>query len=237
MPHDSSARNGEARPRAPSILYFGTPVILVSTRNPDASANLAPLSSVFWLGWRCVIGANPTSRTSENLLRERECVVNMPSASMVGAVDALALTTGSDPVPENKARRGYRHLADKFSRAGLTPAPAQTVAAPRVQECPVQMECTLVAARQLGEGEPGMALAPLTFELRVTRVWLADEILAADEDDRVDPDKWRPLMMSFQKFYGLGQEVAPSRLATIPERLYRGPDRERARCEPMRAPA
>ena len=95
------------RPRYPSILYFGTPVILVSTRNADGTLNIAPLSSIFWLGWRCVIGVGPTSRTTENILREGDCVVNMPSEDMADAVDRLALTTGSDPVPETKARRGW----------------------------------------------------------------------------------------------------------------------------------
>src|SRR6202042_1082484 len=37
----------------PSILYFGTPVVLISSANEDGSANLAPMSSAFWLGWRC----------------------------------------------------------------------------------------------------------------------------------------------------------------------------------------
>ena len=40
----------------PNILYFGTPVVLVSTLNEDGTANLAPISSAFWLGWRGVIG-------------------------------------------------------------------------------------------------------------------------------------------------------------------------------------
>ena len=34
----------------PSILYFGTPVVLISTLNEDGTSNLAPISSVFWLG-------------------------------------------------------------------------------------------------------------------------------------------------------------------------------------------
>ena len=219
------------QPRSPSILYFGTPVILVSTLNDDATFNIAPLSSIFWLGWRCVIGVAATSKTCENILRERECVVNLPSQDMVGAVDRLALTTGSDPVPETKARRGYTHHADKFARAGLTPAPAGTVRAPRIAECPVQLETRLVSARRLGEGEADMAGAPHLFELRVTRVWLHDAILADGKPDHVDPARWRPLIMSFQRFFGLGPEVAPSRLATIPEHLYRGADFARARRE------
>jgi hypothetical protein len=31
----------------PGILYFGTPVVLISTTNEDGSYNLAPMSSAF----------------------------------------------------------------------------------------------------------------------------------------------------------------------------------------------
>jgi len=84
----------------PSILYFGTPVVLVGTSNVNASYNLAPISSVFWLGWRAMIGISAYSKSAENLLRTRECCLNLPSVREVGAVNRLALTTGSDPVPE-----------------------------------------------------------------------------------------------------------------------------------------
>lgn len=47
----------------PAILYFGTPVVIVGTLNEDGSPNLAPISSVFWLGWRCVIGVGAGSKT------------------------------------------------------------------------------------------------------------------------------------------------------------------------------
>src|SRR5262249_33768200 len=53
----------------PAIHYFGTPVVLISTLNPDGGANLAPMSSAWWLRDRCLLGLDPTSRTVENLLR------------------------------------------------------------------------------------------------------------------------------------------------------------------------
>ncbi|MEA2222773.1 MAG: hypothetical protein QOH83_1149 [Solirubrobacteraceae bacterium] len=40
----------------PPILYFGTPVVLISTENEDGSPNLAPMSSAWWLGRRCMLG-------------------------------------------------------------------------------------------------------------------------------------------------------------------------------------
>src|ERR1700754_3912558 len=93
----------------PGILYFGTPVILISTTNEDGSYNLAPMSSAFWLGWRCVLGLAAESKTPQNLLRTRQCVLNLPSAAQVEAVNRLALTTGTETVPKGKQMRSYRY--------------------------------------------------------------------------------------------------------------------------------
>jgi flavin reductase (DIM6/NTAB) family NADH-FMN oxidoreductase RutF len=198
----------------PPILYFGTPVVLISTENEDATANLAPMSSAWWLGRRCVLGLAGGSRTTQNLQRTGECVLNLPSASLVGNVDRIARTTGSDPVPEGKRRRGYRHVAEKFTEAGLTPIASDLVNPPRVAECQVQMEATLQAAHPVGEG------GSLALEVTVIRVHADEDILA--EPDRIDPDAWRPLIMSFQQFYGLSPaRLQRSTLAQIPEALYR----------------
>ena len=90
----------------PSILYFGTPVVLISSENEDGSSNLAPMSSVFWLGWRCMLGLDALSKTTENMIRTGECVLNLPSVENVAAVDRLARLTGSNPVPGPKQSRG-----------------------------------------------------------------------------------------------------------------------------------
>ncbi|MEV1004077.1 flavin reductase family protein [Nonomuraea sp. NPDC050202] len=209
----------------PSILYFGTPVVLISSSNEDGTPNLAPMSSAFWLGWRGMLGLGARAKTAANLRRTRECVLNLPSDALAAAVDRLALTTGSDPVPERKYERGYRYVGDKFGHAGLTAVPSEVVAPPRVAECPVAMECVVEAVHPVADG------GTLAFEVRVVRVWAHEEIRLPGSDDHIDPDAWRPLIMSFQKLYGLGPQVHPSRLASIPERLYRTTDIDRARSE------
>jgi flavin reductase (DIM6/NTAB) family NADH-FMN oxidoreductase RutF len=217
---------------SPAILYFGTPVVLISTLNHDRSANLAPISSVFWLGWRCVIGIGAGSKTAQNMTRTGECVLNLPSVNQVDAVNRLALTTGCNPVSAKKQARGYRHVHDKFGVAGLTSDVSETVIAPRVRECPVQMETVVEASHGIAENDALLSGGIVTFELRVLRVHLDPGILMDGEADRVDPDKWRPLIMSFQKFYGLdGQPLSESSLSSIPEAMYRSPDIERARNE------
>ena len=212
----------------PSILYLGTPVVLISTVNENGSFNLAPISSVFWLGYRCIIGIAASSKSTENILRSRECVLNMPSEDMASSVDRLALTTGSHPVPEGKMLKGYRYEPNKFQQAGLTPVPSQIVGAPRVAECPVQLEAAFVNIHPLAMKTGIGNIRTVTMELKILRVHMDSQILMNDKPDHVDPDKWRPLIMSFQKFYGLGAQVGQSTLAQVPESLYRTVDTEMA---------
>lgn len=213
----------------PSILYFGTPVVLISSQNEDGSANLAPMSSAFWLGWRCILGLSAVSKTTLNMIRTGECVLNLPSVDNVAAVNRLACLTGSNPVPAGKLARGYAYEKYKFETAGLTTVPSLTVAAPRVLECPVQMEAVVAAKHDLMEDDDVTRGRIVSFEVRITRVHTHPQIMMDAMPNRVDPDKWRPLIMSFQRFYGLGPEAHDSTLAKIPEEMYRMPDIARAR--------
>ena len=208
-------------PIDPAILYFGTPVVLVSSINPDGSANVAPMSSAWWLGRSCLLGFGARSQTPQNIQRTGECVLNLASVHEVAAVDRLAKTTGSDPVPPHKTAMGYRHEADKFTHAGLTPLPSHCVESPRVRECPVHLEAELEAVHPLAVRDPARRGALIALELRIVRVHVDESIRMPGHTDRVDPDRWRPLIMSFQQFYGLGERVHTSRLGEIPESAYR----------------
>jgi flavin reductase (DIM6/NTAB) family NADH-FMN oxidoreductase RutF len=149
----------------PSILYFGTPVVLISTRNFDGSTNVAPMSSAWWLGWNCMLGLGARSHTAQNLQREKECVLNLPSVAMVDAVNRLARLTGSDPVPPHKLGMGYRHEKDKLGIAGLRAGTSDLVSAQRVTDCPVQLEAVLESTHPFGN-RPDKACTALAFEVR-----------------------------------------------------------------------
>ena len=193
----------------PTILYFGTPVVLISTLNPDGSPNLAPMSSAWWLGWSCMLGLGQMGQTSDNLIRTRECVINLPSEDLVTHVDRLALTTGKDPVPERKRQWGYRYEPDKFGIAELTPVTSQSVAPPRVLECPIQMEGIVHDLRPFGKN-----VNANVFEVHIVKLHV-DETLLLENGPRphINPERWCPLMMNFCRFFGLGGELHPSRLA------------------------
>lgn len=208
----------------PAILYFGTPVVLIGTCNEDGSNNLAPMSSAWWVGWRCMLGLAANSKTTENIIRSGECVLNLPSADLVGAVDRLARTTGSDPVPPGKLWRGYRHERDEFALSGLTAARGDTVAAPRALQCPVQIEAKLSHVHEMAQEDAVWRGNLAAIEVRITRVHAHPHIMMDGEPNRIDPDKWRPLIMSFQQFYGLAPEkLQRSELGQIPESMYKPP--------------
>ena len=212
----------------PAILYFGTPVVLVSTLNADGSPNLAPMSSAWWLGRSCMLGFGARSHTPANLLRTGECVLNLPSVDQVSAVDRLARTTGSNPVPPHKVAMGYRHERDKFGCAGLTAIPALDVEPPRALECPVYLEAKLEGVHPLAAGDVDRRGKLVAIEVRVVRVHVAESVRMEGHEHRIDPRRWRPLIMSFAQFFGLGDVVHPSRLAEIPESAYRVPVRPAA---------
>src|ERR1700685_2696868 len=128
--HHIRYRPGMHKTIEPTILYFGTPIALISTLNPDGSPNLAPMSSAWWLGWSCMLGLGQMGQTSDNLIRTRECVINLPSEDLVTHVDRLALTTGKNPVPEKKRHWGYCYEPDKFGIAGFSPAGSDLVTPP-----------------------------------------------------------------------------------------------------------
>jgi flavin reductase (DIM6/NTAB) family NADH-FMN oxidoreductase RutF len=131
-------------------------------------------------------------QTSDNLIRTRECVINLPSEDLVTHVDRLALTTGKDPVPEKKRQWGYRHEPDKFAIAGFTPMESVSVGPPRVHECPVQMEGIVHDFRPFGKN-----VSANMFEVHIVKLHV-DEKLLISQGPRpyIDPVRWRPLVMS-----------------------------------------
>ncbi len=204
----------------PAILYFGTPVVLISTVNIDGTYNLAPMSSIWWLGWSCMIGLDASSQTVENIRRTGECVLNLASAEIVEHVDRIAKTTGRSSIPLHKKALGYEHVKNNFERALLTVQPSVIVAAPRVKECPIQLEAKLSNAVAFGKKNAKMAVPSVAFELDIEKVHVEESLLVDPNKSYVNPDKWHPLIMSFRKFYSTGNYIHQSKLSEGHETQY-----------------
>jgi flavin reductase (DIM6/NTAB) family NADH-FMN oxidoreductase RutF len=207
---------------SPAILYWGTPVVLITTENEDGTFNICPMSSAWWLAHRCMIGLAAMSKTTQNLLRTRRCVLNLATEEMTDHINALARTTGTDPPPEWKTSVGYSFVKDKFGHAGLTPQKSDLVAPPRIKECPVQMEAELMDWHEMMKDLPDRKGVVFGMELKILRVHVEDDLRLAGHANRIDTDKWHPLMMCFQEYYGMGKKkLTESRLAHIEEENYR----------------
>ncbi len=110
------------------------PIVLVTSA-------LRGQRNIMTLGWHTVLEFSPSligcviaggNHSFELIRKSRECVVNLPTASLVDTVVGIGNTSGSE--------------VDKFERFGLTAQPAARVAAPLIAECHANFECRLADA-------------------------------------------------------------------------------------------
>jgi hypothetical protein len=91
----------------------------------------------------------------------------------------------------------------------------------------------LEASHPLAHRDPDRKGHLMALEVRVVRVHVDDAIRLAGHTDRIDPERWRPLIMNFCQFFGLGDKLHHSTLGEIPESAYR--PKNRAAMESQRA--
>jgi len=192
---------------APEVLYFGTPVAVMSTLNPDGTSNLAAMSSFWALADRFVVGLGSVGQTAANLLRTGECVLNFPSPTEWQCVERLAPTTGRADLTDYHRASGIRYTQDKFAISGFTALKSLRVAPLRVAECPVQVEAR-VLTRHHGYDAPALSY----FELQKLCVHAQSRIV--DQQNRIDIDAWSPLFYVFRHYFGKGARLGRNFRAT-----------------------
>lgn len=193
----------------PKMLYFGTPVVLISSENPDGSTNIAPMSSAWWVGNTAMLGMSAESQTVRNLVERPRCVLNLVDGSQVAKLDRIALLTGRRDVPAYKAARGYRYEVDKFDAAGLTRAPFADGGPDGVAECGIQLQGLVRDVRPIDEVGSGL----YALEVAIERVHVDDALLLPGYQDHFDAQAWDPLIMKFTEYFAGGRSAQPSSLA------------------------
>lgn len=95
-------------------------------------------ANIMTMGWHMVMEFSPSlvgcliaasNHSFEMVRRARECVINVPTADLAEAVVGIGNCSGAS--------------VDKFTRFGLTAAPAAAVKAPLIGECHANLECRL----------------------------------------------------------------------------------------------
>lgn len=184
----------------PSILYYGTPVVLLTTLNEDETTNISPISSSWALGDTIVLGLGVGGKGLENLQRHGECVLNIPDPSMWRGVEALAPLTGADPVPAYKQQLGFRYEKDKFQTANFSATSSVAVKPARIKECPIQIESRVQTIRI-----PDYSQIFAIVEVQAVQVHVHEELIVNEK--HIDPAKWSPLIYNFRHYFGLGQPL------------------------------
>ena len=128
-----------------STLLNPEPPVLVSCGSPEKPN----LITVGWCGTICTqppmlsISVRP-ERYSHKLIKESgEFVVNLPTESLVKAIDWCGVKSGRD--------------VDKFAETRLTPQASRYVKAPGIEESPVNIECKVTEVKELGSHDMFLA--------------------------------------------------------------------------------
>lgn len=190
----------------PKVLYFGTPVVVLSSLNVDGTTNLAPVSSIWALGGLLAIGLGSDGQTARNIRRHPELVVNYCWDHQWAQVESLALLTGVDPVPDSKPA-GTVYASDKFAAAGWTARPSASVRPVGVAECGAHVEAVVTALTDADEGIVIVQARAVAID--------ADESIIVRGTDHIDPTMWRPLIYTFRHYYPVGDRLGIARRADV----------------------
>jgi flavin reductase (DIM6/NTAB) family NADH-FMN oxidoreductase RutF len=162
------------------------PIAFVSSVDTKGIFNLAPFSYFTICGSNppfavfCPVHRGPDQPPKDTLRNVRETggfVVNIVSEDFLPQMNM----TAADYPPE----------MDEFSISGLTPIPSEHVKAPRVEESPVQMECTLKDVITLSDkpGGGSMVIGQIVL-IHIARRVLADPDRSSF---KIDPDKLKAI--------------------------------------------
>lgn len=168
-----------------STLLNPEPPVLVSCGSPDKPN----LITVGWCGTICTqppmlsISVRP-ERYSHHLIQESgEFVVNLPTESLVRAVDWCGVKSGRD--------------VDKFAAMKLTPIPAAKVNTVLVEESPVNLECKVKQVISLGSHD--------LFLAECVAVDVEESLL--DEKGKLCLNKAKLIVYSHGDYLALGRRL------------------------------
>ena len=91
---------------------------------------------------------------------------------------------------------------------------SERVSAPRVKECPAQLEARVTKVHTLA-GEPRLhqLTGGAAVEVEILRVHVRKDFVMGQ--NYVDPSRWQPLIYNFRHYYGLGEELGKTFRAEV----------------------
>jgi flavin reductase (DIM6/NTAB) family NADH-FMN oxidoreductase RutF len=169
----------------PGNVLSPVPVVLVSCGgNKGWKTNLITIA---WTGSVCSeppmlsISVRPERYSHEIISSTREFVVNVPSLVQTKVLDWCGVISGRN--------------VDKFAETGLIPAAALKVRCPIVQECPLNIECSVQKTLNLG--------SHTMFVAEVVAVQVSSSLV--DARGRLRLEKGGLLAFAHGQYFALGR--------------------------------
>lgn len=167
-------------------MLYPVPAVMVSCQRPGEKPNII---TVAWAGTVCTnppmvsISVRP-ERYSYEIIRETgEFVINLATEELTYATDFCGVRSGRD--------------VDKFERMHLTAGKAEHVAAPVIEESPVNIECRVKQVLELGSHH--------MFVADVVGVDIDEKYL--DEKGKFCLNEAGLMVYSHGEYFGLGPKL------------------------------
>lgn len=170
----------------PGNMLYPLPAVMVSAGREGEKPNII---TVAWTGTVCTnppmvyISVRP-ERYSYNIIKETgKFVINLTTEKLARATDFCGVRSGRD--------------VDKFKETGLTAVPGPVTGCPMIEECPVNIECSLEKIEELGSHH--------MFLAKVEAVHVAEEHL--DEKGKFQLNQTGLMAYSHGEYLGLGKKL------------------------------
>ena len=171
----------------PGTVLYPLPAVLVSCGAAPEEYNML---TVAWTGTvcsdppMCYISVRPERHSYDIIRRTGEFVINLTTEKLARATDWCGVRSGRE--------------FDKFRETGLTPGKALHVAAPIIEEAPVNIECRVKQIVPLGSHD--------MFIAEVAGVQV-DAAYIDPQSGKFCLEQARPIVYSHGEYFALGEAL------------------------------
>lgn len=175
----------------PGNMLYPLPAVMVSCgiyEKPGDEVNCNMLT-IAWTGTICsdppmvYVSVRPERFSYDIIKNTGSFVINMPSAGLAAATDSAGVYSGRD--------------MNKWEKLHLTPEKADTVSAPLIKECPVNLECRVTQVLPLGSHD--------MFIAEITAVRVRENLL--DKNGKLHLESADLIAYSHGQYYELGEHI------------------------------
>mgnify|MGYP003253829573 CR=1 FL=1 len=170
----------------PGNMLYPVPVVMVSCQREGEKPNIitAAWCGTTWSTPAMLYVSIRPERYSHGIISEtKEFVVNLVNRDLVFATDYCGVKSGRD--------------VDKYKEMNLTPLPSKQIAAPGIEESPVNLECRVVDIKSLGSHD--------MFLAEVVGVTVDDHYM--DETGKFNLNQTGLVAYSHGEYFELGEKL------------------------------